>query len=193
MSMPGHHCLLKPGEDGLEILACSEQALFLNVFAGQNPVGKLLGNFFIVKDDLTDLQPSGTGDLAHASSLQVLCLVSRNTGRLLNAVRSTIPDTAGAPRYILLRLVEPPATDANPSAALGIEQERMLLASVIDRTRDFVGIADFNARGVLINPSGRDLLGIEQDFNVSELTLFDIFVPAEHELIRSDAIPFAHV
>ncbi|GAA3959501.1 hypothetical protein GCM10022278_17210 [Allohahella marinimesophila] len=118
-----------------------------------------------------------------------MCLSSRETGRLLNAFSCIIPDATGEMQYILLRLVEHPETAPSQTAGLTVEQERMLLASVIDRTTDFVGIADFNARGVLINRSGRELLGIAQDFDVSELTLFDIFVSGEHDLIKNEAIP----
>ncbi|MAM88173.1 MAG: hypothetical protein CME36_12795 [unclassified Hahellaceae] len=189
-AMPGHHCLLKPGPEGLEILACSDQLPTLKAFGGQDPTGRPLADFFHDAHSLKDLQLDPDQPVEKLSSVeQGLALSSKTTGRLLVANSSIIADENGAMQYVLLRLTEFAGAEPSQTAGLSIEQERMLLASVIDRTTDFVGIADFNARGVLINRSGRNLLGIAQDFDVSEITLFDIFSPAEHQLIRDEAIP----
>ena len=82
------------------------------------------------------------------------------------------------------------AVNRDVTAEQAAEQERQRLASLLENTSDFVGIADVNGRGIFINRAGRTMLGIPNDIPVQELTTNQIFPPHIFKLLQKEIIPY---
>ena len=70
-----------------------------------------------------------------------------------------------------------------------IEQERKLLASIVESSMDFVSIADAAGHPIYVNPAGLELIGIEGLDEVSRSPPTDYFVPEERSFITDVVIP----
>ena len=82
------------------------------------------------------------------------------------------------------------------TAALAIERknaecERQLLASIVENSIDYIGIADAVGNPVYVNPAGMKLVGLDDLDQVRESAIPDYFIPDEQPLISDVVIPTA--
>jgi len=105
----------------------------------------------------------------------------------------------GATDYVLKNnLVRLPAAveraleDARQRALRrNIEEAQARLVAILEATPDMVGIADPGQRPVYVNASGRRMLGVGADEDLSATAVSDYYLPAERERISTVAIPAA--
>ena len=71
------------------------------------------------------------------------------------------------------------------------EAAKERLTSILDATPDFVATAGIDGRPRYINPAGRKMLGLEQDDDISLLTLRDFAGLDSRSRIETEAVPHA--
>jgi signal transduction histidine kinase len=64
-----------------------------------------------------------------------------------------------------------------------------LLVSLVDRTRDFVGVADMAGRVEYVNPAGLALVGLESLDSVQPPHMFDFAMEYERKRLREKSMP----
>jgi len=69
------------------------------------------------------------------------------------------------------------------------EADRGLLASIIEHTDDFVGVASLDGRVVFVNPAGRRLVGVEPYATVGDVSLDDFVYPDDRPAFREHIVP----
>jgi PAS domain S-box-containing protein len=74
--------------------------------------------------------------------------------------------------------------NATLDATLG---ERQVFAALVDNSSDFIGIADAKGTPIYVNPAGRRMIGLADDFPVSTLGMVDAY-PPEHRGFAADVI-----
>jgi len=72
-----------------------------------------------------------------------------------------------------------------------IEENQARLVSILEATPDFVGIADTEGRPLFINQSGRRMIGIGFEEDVSKIRIADYFAESVTNTLANEAIPFA--
>lgn len=72
-----------------------------------------------------------------------------------------------------------------------IEKMRTRLSAILETTTDFVGTADRDGHLLYINKAGRNMLGIAEDEDISDLKISDIHPVMANVLIQEEAISFA--
>jgi len=68
-------------------------------------------------------------------------------------------------------------------------QQNSLLASIIEKSEDFIGVADHNQKVMFINEAGRKMVGIEKDQDLSKINIFDFFLPEDIPFINQTIMP----
>jgi PAS domain S-box-containing protein len=68
------------------------------------------------------------------------------------------------------------------------ERERDRLASIIQNSADFIGIADVDGRVLFLNEAGRRMVGFGSG-DVTRTDVFDYFAPADQARLRSTIVP----
>ncbi|HEY2375216.1 MAG TPA: PAS domain S-box protein [Gemmatimonadaceae bacterium] len=63
--------------------------------------------------------------------------------------------------------------------------ERHVFTSLIENSSDFIGVADTSGTPVYINPAGRRMVGIAQDFPVSTMPISEYYPPELHDFVTS--------
>jgi PAS domain S-box-containing protein len=71
------------------------------------------------------------------------------------------------------------------------EQERMKLASIVEHSSDFIGIASLEGHGIFLNPAGRRLVGLDSNSDVQSKHITDFVVASEIDRLMSEATPIA--
>jgi PAS domain S-box-containing protein len=66
------------------------------------------------------------------------------------------------------------------------EDERRKLASLVEASPDFIGIASLEGEVQFVNPQGRKLLGLEGDFAAN---IFELVIEADREKLAKQALP----
>jgi PAS domain S-box-containing protein len=66
------------------------------------------------------------------------------------------------------------------------EDERRKLASLVEASTDFIGIASLEGRVLFVNPEGRRLVGLDGDV---ETTMFDYIANEDREKMEREALP----
>jgi PAS domain S-box-containing protein len=66
------------------------------------------------------------------------------------------------------------------------EDERRKLASLVEASPDFIGIASLEGEVQFVNPQGRQLLGLEGDFGAD---IFELVIEADREKLAQQALP----
>ena len=59
------------------------------------------------------------------------------------------------------------------------EAERLKLTSLVENSRDFIGLATLEGNIVYINNAGKELVGLESDADVQKTTIFDYVLPED--------------
>ena len=60
-----------------------------------------------------------------------------------------------------------------------IESVQARLLQVLDSSTDFIGMADVNGKAMYLNRSGREMIGLDQDMDISHLKITDFFFPED--------------
>ena len=68
-------------------------------------------------------------------------------------------------------------------------EERQRLASIVAESKEFIGIADTEGRGVFINAAGRRLVGIDDGADAASVSVADFFAPDDQPFVRTVALP----
>ena len=69
------------------------------------------------------------------------------------------------------------------------EADRGLLASIIEHSDDFVGVAGLDGRVVFVNPAGRRLVGVEPHAAVGDVSLDDFVYPDDRPAFHDRIVP----
>ncbi|HWA74726.1 MAG TPA: ATP-binding protein [Polyangiaceae bacterium] len=71
------------------------------------------------------------------------------------------------------------------------EQERMKLASIVEHSSDFIGMASLQGHCLFLNPAGRRLVGLDSGSDVQSKHITDFVVAGEIDRLMSEATPTA--
>jgi len=91
-------------------------------------------------------------------------------------------DAGGAPQAILE--INRDITDHKKA-----EQELRTLASIVQNSRDFIGLCTPDMQSIFVNRSGMEMVGLETEDEVRQTRILDYFWPADREQIESVAVP----
>ncbi len=72
-----------------------------------------------------------------------------------------------------------------------LAEQARLLATVVEDHPDFVGTGSLDGYIRYINPAGLQMLGLPQDYDVTQMSLTDIYVPEDAERLIQEGIPAA--
>lgn len=70
-------------------------------------------------------------------------------------------------------------------------REKRMFHAVVAATSDLVGMASLEGQGIYMNPSGRRMLGIEPDEDVTALSMWPSYAPDQLQMLREVAVPHA--
>ncbi|MCL1472602.1 PAS domain S-box protein [Argonema antarcticum] len=70
-----------------------------------------------------------------------------------------------------------------------VEQERQLLATTIENSRDFIGVASMEGRPMLVNQAGIDLVGLSNLEEARTKHISDFFMPEDLEFVQQRILP----
>jgi PAS domain S-box-containing protein len=57
--------------------------------------------------------------------------------------------------------------------------ERSIFAALIDNSSDFIGIADPSGKPIYVNPAGRRMIGVPEDYPIGTMQILDAYAPRE--------------
>ncbi|HPN94081.1 MAG: Blue-light-activated protein [bacterium ADurb.Bin236] len=69
------------------------------------------------------------------------------------------------------------------------ETELMKFKALVENSVDLIGMADIEGKLLFMNKNGKKLIGLNEDSDISDLSVFDIAVKEEHASIRNDIMP----
>ncbi|RYU59352.1 PAS domain S-box protein [Methylolobus aquaticus] len=70
-----------------------------------------------------------------------------------------------------------------------VELERLRLASIVERSPDFIGISDLSGKPSFLNQAGRRMVGLDGDFDVSLTEIREYFVREERNFVDRVVLP----
>ena len=70
-----------------------------------------------------------------------------------------------------------------------VENENRVLADVIRRSGDFIGLADLDTDAFFVNPAGQVMVGLEGDDAVRRTRIMDYFMPEDREFVEETILP----
>lgn len=77
------------------------------------------------------------------------------------------------------------------AAAQAAERAKAELASLVEQSTDFIGMADREGRVFFLNHAARRMVGLSPDADLSATRILDYFVEADRQTIANEAIPAA--
>lgn len=122
-----------------------------------------------------------TGQREH---YQIIKRYIHKDGRVLwvNIHATVIRDSDGAPLFGV-GLVE------DVTARKHAEDQLRIMAAVVERSGDFIGIATPEMRPIFVNEAGRRMVGLDTDEEVRRTSVLDYFMPDDRARIEREAIP----
>ncbi|MEG4863732.1 MULTISPECIES: PAS domain S-box protein [unclassified Microcoleus] len=69
------------------------------------------------------------------------------------------------------------------------EEERQLLATTIENSRDFIGVASMDGRPMLVNQAGMDLMGLSSVDEAKTKHITDFFMPEDLDFVQQYILP----
>ena len=69
------------------------------------------------------------------------------------------------------------------------EDERQRLVSIIENSRDFIGISDAEGKPLFLNRAGRELVGLEYTHDIRRTAIVDFFVPEQRRFVNEVVLP----
>jgi PAS domain S-box-containing protein len=92
-----------------------------------------------------------------------------------------------------------PGSDFAPQMLVGVfddttagkraEMERKKLAWLVENGTDFIGIASTEGQVIFVNRAGRRIVGLEEDDDVAQRTMFDFVTEPEQGRFRDEVLP----
>ncbi len=70
-----------------------------------------------------------------------------------------------------------------------MERRHQVLADIIKRSRDFIGVADFRKEAFFVNPAGREMVGLDGDEEVAGTKIEDYFLKEDIAFVNNVIIP----
>jgi len=70
-----------------------------------------------------------------------------------------------------------------------MEEERKRLANIVEKSTDFVSIADYDGRLQYINQAGRKMLGIPLNEDISSLYIPYLFTESANDVLLNESVP----
>lgn len=99
---------------------------------------------------------------------------------LVNA--TFIRDESGHPLRSLAAIID--ITDRRAAEARASD-----LATVVECSSDFIGIADLDHRGLYLNQAGRRLVGLDRDAEIGDFRIEDFFMPEDLAFVAETIVP----
>jgi PAS domain S-box-containing protein len=69
------------------------------------------------------------------------------------------------------------------------EEERQLLVTTIENSRDFIGVASMDGRPILVNQAGLDLVGLSSLEEAKTKHISDFFMPEDLDFVQQSIMP----
>jgi PAS domain S-box-containing protein len=69
------------------------------------------------------------------------------------------------------------------------EDKYRLLATILERSQDFIGVANLDQVPLYVNPAGKKLMGIKSDQEVTNLRILDFFMPDDLPFVEKVILP----
>lgn len=105
----------------------------------------------------------------------------------------------GAPLWATTGLSVIPGVDSRPNMLVAIvadatarkraEEEQKKLASLVESSSDFIGIATPEGRVLFVNPAGRRIVGADEDQDFSDATIFDFLAGPDRDRFAHETLP----
>lgn len=70
-----------------------------------------------------------------------------------------------------------------------MESHNRLLADIVKRSQDFIGVADMNQKAIYVNPAGQAMVGLDGDEAVRQTQISDYFFPEDLPFVEQHIIP----
>ena len=68
-------------------------------------------------------------------------------------------------------------------------QEEYRLRALLDNSTGFIGLADAEGKGVYLNPTGRDMVGVDSEASISRYNVQDFFAGKDKPFFRNTILP----
>ncbi len=72
------------------------------------------------------------------------------------------------------------------------ERHNRLLASILERSQDFIGVADVNQKAIFVNKAGQEMLSLDGEETVKATRIEEYFLPEDLPFVRDTIIPTLH-
>lgn len=69
------------------------------------------------------------------------------------------------------------------------EKEQQKQIALLENSRDFIGISDFEGNALFVNQEGRKIVGIDPQFDITKTKILDYFHLEQQEFIKSTVLP----
>ncbi|MDO8896694.1 MAG: PAS domain S-box protein, partial [Bacteroidales bacterium] len=69
------------------------------------------------------------------------------------------------------------------------EEVNRVLADIIRKSGDFIGVADPDGRAIFVNPAGKAMMGFDEEFEEAKTVVEDYFFPEDMEIVRNEILP----
>jgi PAS domain S-box-containing protein len=69
------------------------------------------------------------------------------------------------------------------------EEESRVLADIVRKSRDFIGVADPEGKAFFVNPAGKEMLGLYPENEETQTKIEDYFFPEDLEFFRNEILP----
>jgi two-component system, cell cycle sensor histidine kinase and response regulator CckA len=70
-----------------------------------------------------------------------------------------------------------------------MERRNQVLADIIQRSQDFIGVADMNKMAFFVNPAGQALVGLDDDEAVAETKIEEYFLAEDWPFVENTILP----
>lgn len=70
-----------------------------------------------------------------------------------------------------------------------LERQNQVLADIIKRSQDFIGVADFDQNAFFVNPAGQVLVGLDGDEAVASTRIEEYFLPENLPFVKGTILP----
>ncbi len=94
----------------------------------------------------------------------------------------TVPDEEGTIRQLTGSLQD--LTDQRR-----LESQYQQLADIINRSQDFIGVADLESEALYVNPAGQAMVGLAGEAAVKQTRIEDYFFPEDLPFVRNQILP----
>ncbi len=69
------------------------------------------------------------------------------------------------------------------------EEENRVLADIVRKSRDFIGVADPEGKAFFVNPAGKAMVGLDEENEETRTVVENYFFPEDIEFVKNEIIP----